>query len=285
MTYQKVTIQITPASEEISEIFVALLSEMQYEGFRETTNSLEAYIPSHLYVPLSKKNVSILNSPDYHFEISVEALEDINWNEEWEKNYFKPIIINDQCLIRSPFQEAPAKCRYEILIEPRMAFGTGYHETTSLMLQHLIETNLDGLRVLDMGCGTGILGILAAMKGARQVTAIDNDHWAVENARDNLQLNTVTNMTIEQGDAQMLSTLAPFDIIAANINRNILLQDMSLYNRALKPGGTIFMSGFYTQDIDKIHSEALRQQWLPIFTKTQNNWVALAYSKAAQPSG
>ncbi len=285
MTYQKVTIKIEPLNSEVAEMLIAWLSEMQYDGFQETIDGLEAYIPSHLYVPLSQENVSILGSPGYHFEITVETLADINWNEEWEKNYFKPIVINDQCLIRSPFQEAPAKCRYEILIEPRMAFGTGHHETTSLMVQHLLETPLAGHRVLDMGCGTGILGILAAMKGALEVVGIDNDHWAVENARDNLKLNTITNMTIEQGDAQMLSTLAPFDIIAANINRNILLQDMHLYNKALKPGGTIFMSGFYTLDMDKIQSEALRQQWHPIFTKTQNNWVALAYSKAAHPSG
>jgi ribosomal protein L11 methyltransferase len=281
MTYQKVTIKVKPEENSVNEILIALLSEIDYEGFWETDDGLTAFIPTDAYVPLNKDNLPILSDPDHEFEITAEPLENINWNREWEKNYFKPLIIGDQCLIRSPFQKAPATCKYEILIEPRMAFGTGNHETTSLMLQHLMEADLSGLRILDMGCGTGILGILAAMKGARNVTGIDNDHWAVENARDNLTLTQIPNMAIELGDAQLLNNLAPFDIIVANINRNILLEDMEAYNKVLKPGGSIFLSGFYSEDLEKIDQTATQQHWNHLLTKKQNNWVAVSYRKQA----
>lgn len=282
MKYQKVTIQIEPFNNQMVEILIAWLSEMGYEGFQEIDEGLEAYVPLHLFSPLSADNLPALANPGFRFQISSQRLEEKNWNEEWEKNYFKPIVIADKCLIRSPFQQPPASCEYEILVEPRMAFGTGHHETTSLMLQHLMEANLKNLRILDMGCGTGILGILGSMKGAREVVGIDNDHWAVENARDNLIINGIKNMTIEQGDADTLKKLPPFNTILANINRNILLNDMKHYNQVLVPGGIIYLSGFYTEDLQKIDQEAKRLSWNTVLTKKHNNWMAIAYSKAIE---
>jgi ribosomal protein L11 methyltransferase len=280
MQYKKTAIKITPVDETAREILIAQLSETGYDSFMETDEGLEAYIPADLYIPIDRDQVPFLNAPDYHFSITSEDLEEKNWNEEWEKNYFKPIIIGDQCLVRSPFHEKPIEDpAYEILIEPKMAFGTGYHETTSLMIQHLLELNLRGFQILDMGCGTGILGILASMKGASRVSGIDIDQWATENAEENIKINRIANMDIHLGDASSLSEKQKFDIILANINRNILLDDMPQYNQAAKPGTQIFLSGFYQEDLPRIEKVTSQLNWQQISIKEQNNWVAVSYRK------
>jgi ribosomal protein L11 methyltransferase len=280
MQYKKTAIKITPVDETAREILIAQLSETGYDSFMETDEGLEAYIPADLYIPIDRDQVPFLNAPDYHFSITSEDLEEKNWNEEWEKNYFKPIIIGDQCLVRSPFHEKPIEDpAYEILIEPKMAFGTGYHETTSLMIQHLLELNLRGFQILDMGCGTGILGILASMKGASRVSGIDIDQWATENAEENIKINRIANMDIHLGDASSLSEKQKFDIILANINRNILLDDMPQYNQAAKPGTQIFLSGFYKEDLPRIEKVTSQLNWQQISIKEQNNWVAVSYRK------
>lgn len=278
-TYTKTIIKITPPDNNAREILIAQLSDLGYDSFMETDEGLEAYIRSDLSRPINENTLPFLNFSDYTFEIETEELEDKNWNEEWEKNYFKPIVIGNQCLVRSPFHEPPSPARYEILIEPRMAFGTGYHETTSLMITHLLELDLKNLNVLDMGCGTGILGILASMKEAAAVTGIDNDNWAVNNAIDNLQLNRISNMNIFEGDASILGTMPPFDLILANINRNILLEDMDQYHQALSQNGRIILSGFYTEDLEKIGEKARSMNWQHLLTKEQNNWIAVSYRK------
>ncbi|PWD98722.1 50S ribosomal protein L11 methyltransferase [Marinilabilia rubra] len=280
MTYKKINIKIAPATEASKEIFIALLSELGYESFLESQEGLEAYILEDLYRPLDENNLPILNSPEFTAEISVEDLEEKNWNEEWEKNYFKPILIGNECLVRSSFHEKPSQApKYEILINPKMSFGTGYHETTSLMIQFILEREVDGQQILDMGCGTGILGILASMKGAKQVLGIDIDQWARENAIENLQLNHINNMDIKLGDASLLREMPEFDTILANINRNILLEDMPRYNEVAKKGATIIMSGFYEEDFDKINKKALSLNWEHLSVKEQNKWVALSYRK------
>lgn len=280
MTYKKINLKITPATEATKEIFIALLSELGYDSFLETEEGLEAYIQEELYQPLNKDNLPLLNAPEFTVEISEEQLEEKNWNEEWEKNYFKPIIIGNNCLVRSTFHEKPAgPVKYEILINPKMAFGTGYHETTSLIIQYLLELELTGKDVLDMGCGTGILGILAAMKGARKVEGIDIDHWATENAEENLQLNNIQNMEIHQGDASLLKNRENYDVILANINRNILLEDMPRYNEVAHKGTIVLMSGFYEEDFIKINQKAESLNWEHLSTKEQNKWVAIAYRK------
>jgi ribosomal protein L11 methyltransferase len=248
MTYKKSIIKIHPFNNTAREILIAQLSELGYESFLEINDGLEAYIPSNKFTPINDQTVSFLSSEFYVFEISTEDLEEKNWNEEWKKNYFKPILIGKQCLVRPTFHESQIKAQYEILIEPRMAFGTGYHETTSLMIEHLLELDITQKRVLDMGCGTGILGILASMRGASKVEGIDIDSWAVENAKDNIQLNNIPNMQIVLGDASAIPNQESFHLFLANINRNILLNDLNKYDAALIKGGTIILSGFYTED-------------------------------------
>ncbi len=280
MTYKTAIIKISPSHDLAKEILIAQLSEAGYESFRETDEGLEAYISSDQYFPLTSEVISFLNSPDYSFEIETRELEERNWNEEWEKNYFKPLIIGDQCLVRSPFHEAPHKTPYEILINPKMAFGTGNHETTSLMIEHLLEFDVTNLEVMDMGCGTGILGILASIRGASQITGIDNDQWAINNAIENLELNNINNMTILQGDADLLQKdERVYDLFLANINRNILLQDMPKYDLSVKSEGTIILSGFYKEDLQAIEQQAKVLKWTHVFTKEQNNWIAVSYRK------
>jgi ribosomal protein L11 methyltransferase len=280
MNYIKTTISIQPVDSVACEILIAGLSELGYDSFMDTDEGIEAYIPSEKYFPLTPEVLPFLSNSSYRFNISAEELEEKNWNEEWEKNYFKPIIIGKKCLVRSPFHDRPSqKTQFEILIEPRMAFGTGYHQTTSLMMEHLLEMKIEGQNVLDMGCGTGILGILASMLGASKVTGIDTDHWAVDNARDNLELNNIRNMEIELGDASLLKTKSSFNIILANINRNILMEDMPHYNHALKNKGYVLLSGFYKEDFEKIDNIARSLKWEHLLTKEQNNWMAVSYRK------
>ncbi len=261
------------------EILIAQLSQEGYDSFMETDEGLEAYIKAEIHQTLNSETIPFLDSTNYTFQISTEDVEEKNWNEEWEKNYFKPIVIGDQCLVRSPFHESPVSAKYEILIEPRMAFGTGYHETTSLMIEHLLESDLTGLNTLDMGCGTGILGILACMRGAEQVTGIDIDPWAVENAIHNLSVNKITKMNIQKGDASMLKSMKPFDFVLANINRNILLEDMDRYHHSIIRNGQIILSGFYAADIEKIDAKAQSLGWTNLLIKEQNNWVAVSYRR------
>ncbi|RCW29446.1 50S ribosomal protein L11 methyltransferase [Marinilabilia salmonicolor] len=280
MKYKKININISPADDTAREIIIAQLSNIGYDSFMETEDGLEAYISEDDYRPLDEELLPFLIAPAYKFEISAEDLEEKNWNEEWEKNYFKPIVISDQCLVRSPFHEKPEITpRYEILIEPKMAFGTGYHETTTLMVQYLLETDSANTDVLDMGCGTGILGILAAMREAKNILGIDIDKWAVENALENIKINNISNMQVQMADASFLGKSRRYDIILANINRNILLEDMPRYDLTTKTGTQIFLSGFYREDLPKIDSVASQLNWQQISIKEQNNWVAVSYRK------
>lgn len=280
MQYKKSILKITPVDDTAREILIAQLSETGYDSFMETDEGLEAYIPKDLFTPLNGDLIPFLNAPNYQFTITSEDPEEKNWNEEWEKNYFKPIVIGDKCLVRSPFHEKPVENpSYEILIEPKMAFGTGYHETTTLMILHLLELNSEGLRVLDMGCGTAILGILTAMRGASRVLGIDIDTWATANAEENIKNNNITNMEIQLGDASVLSKDLQFDVILANINRNILLEDMPRYDESARPGTLIYLSGFYQQDLPKIETVTSQLDWQRISIKEQNNWVAVSYRK------
>jgi ribosomal protein L11 methyltransferase len=208
----------------------------------------------------------------------VEA-EDKDWNEEWEKNFFQPIVIEDRCCIHSTFHHDTPPAEYEILINPQMAFGTGHHETTSSIIAELLDTDLLGKRVLDMGCGTSILAILASMRGAREVTAIDIDDWCVNNSRDNIALNNCTNITVELGDAHSLAGREPFDVVIANINRNILLADMPAYAAVMKAGSQLLMSGFYVEDIPAIRQMAESLGFRFEHHREKNRWAAVKFVK------
>jgi len=280
MDFIQTTIQLTPNDATAREILIAQLSQLGYDSFMETDTGLEAYIPSENYRPLNSGNLSFLASPLYRFTISSKKMENTNWNKEWEENYFKPVVIANQCLIRSPFHKPPfQKVPYHILIQPQMSFGTGHHETTTLMIKNLLELELKDMEVLDMGCGTGILGILASLMGATHITAIDIDHWATDNAKENIKLNHLSNITVAQGDASLLSKTNPVNIILANINRNILLRDMPYYNTVLKNNGYVLLSGFYKDDFEKLNAMANSLGWEHISSKEQNNWMALSYRK------
>ncbi len=260
------------------EILLAELSEKAFESFVETETGLSAYVQESLHSEDILEDIYILDSEDFEISYKKEIIEQINWNEEWEKN-FDPIDVDGQCYVRAPFH--PAKeVDYEIVIEPKMSFGTGHHETTFLMMKHLLETDVANFEVLDMGCGTAILAILALMKGAKHADAIDIDNWCYLNSIENAQRNNINTIDVFEGDASLLANKQnKYDLVIANINRNILLQDMDSYVKSMKPNSIILFSGFYTEDIPYIR-EAAEQNGL-IFEKEleKNNWVALKFVK------
>ena len=255
MEYTKVSLQLQPDTEINREILIAELGDMGYESFTETEKVVESYIPSNEFSWDNLFNLSNNEYLKFKFLFSKEALPDENWNEIWEKNYFKPLIIAEKCLIRAPFHIEYPHAEYEIIIDPGMAFGTGNHETTSLMIREILSEKLDGKFVLDVGCGTGILGILASKKGAKSITGIDIDQWAINSAIENSSLNRIENLNVLLGGAELIYP-KKYDFIYANIQRNILINDMPRYSQALRPGGELVMSGFYLTDLISIETRA-----------------------------
>jgi len=278
MDYNKVTININPPEEWLRDVLSAQLGEIGFDSFMETETGIEAFIPTANYHEDNLFEVIKSFEEDFTFEVHNEIIRSQNWNEVWEKNYFKPLLIKDECVIRAPFHTDFPKAKYEIIIEPNMAFGTGNHETTSMMVETILENDMQNKSILDMGCGTGILGILASMKGANKVTAIDIDEWSFTGANENAVLNNIQNMTVKQGDASLLDN-EKFDIIFANIHKNVLLNDMASYFEVLKPEGLLIMSGFYTEDIQDIKNKAEILGLKDNGFKTKNNWVAASYKK------
>lgn len=278
MEYIKVSFTITPNNEIIREILMAELAQFKFDSFEETAQGLNAYIPSSYYNIEDVKSIQIMDSKEFYIKFDSEIMPDQNWNEIWEKHYFNPIIIDNKCVIKSPFHTNIPDAEYTIIIEPKMAFGTGHHETTGLMVKHILEMDILDKSVLDMGCGTGILGILTAMKGAKRILGIDIEEWAFNNAQENISANHINNMEVLCGDASLLGN-EKFDIILANINRNILLNDIKNYIAILKKGGTLLLSGFYQSDMDVIDAECHTYHLKKISIKEHNNWVALTYMK------
>ncbi|GAB1450330.1 50S ribosomal protein L11 methyltransferase [Draconibacterium sp.] len=278
MDYYKITIEITPFEEWLRDVLVAQLGEIGFDSFLETESGTEAFVPVNSFNEADMEFVLDSFQDDFMFSTKKELIKSRNWNEEWEKNYFKPLVISDECVVRAPFHPEFPKAKYEIVIEPNMAFGTGNHETTSMMMETILENDMENKNVLDMGCGTGILGILASMKGAKKVTAIDIDEWSFNGSNENAALNNIKNMVVKQGDAGLL-VAETFDIILANIHKNILLSDIAAYCNVLNLGGLLVMSGFYTEDIQDIKSKAESLGLKDIGFKTKNNWVAYSFQK------
>lgn len=276
MQYTKVSFIISPLSQDLQDILVAELSELAFDSFEETQVGVDAYIPTDEYKTKDIDAIHLLNSDTVSITYSSEPLANKNWNETWEQNHFQPIEIDNRCVVRSPFHTNTKEVEYNILIEPKMAFGTGHHETTGLMIKHILEMDLTNKSVLDMGCGTAILGILAAMRNAKKVYGIDIDEWSYLNSLDNIKLNNIENMEVAHGDAAMLEG-KQYDVILANINRNILLEDIKRYRACLTEGGTLLLSGFYNSDIDIIDNECTNNKLKKISVKEDNNWVALSY--------
>lgn len=276
MKYLEVTFHTQPCTDTVNDVLSALCGEIGFESFVETEGGIQAYIQTALYdEAVLKKMLEDFPLEATTIRFEVKEMEDKNWNEEWEKNFFQPIVIDNRCVIHSTFHRDVPQAEYDIVINPQMAFGTGHHETTSLILGELLDADLKGKSVLDMGCGTSILAILAAMRGAGPLTAIDIDDWCVNNSRDNIALNHVEGITVELGDASLLKGRQPFDIIIANINRNILLADMAQYAACMHPGSEIYMSGFYVQDIPAIRTEGERLGMEFVHHKEKNNWAAV----------
>ena len=276
MKYFEVTFSVSPRNETVTDILSALIAETGFESFVECEGGMQAYVQQLLFDEEALKSIiADFPVPDTEITYNITEPEDKDWNEEWEKNFFQPIVIDNRCVIHSTFHKDYPKAEYDIVINPQMAFGTGHHETTSSILGELLDADLKGKSVLDMGCGTSILAILASMRGADPVTAIDIDDWCVNNSRDNIALNNINNITVELGDASLIEGRKPFDVIIANINRNILLNDMAAYTACMHKGSEIYMSGFYVQDIDAIRSKGESLGLKFVHYREKNNWAAV----------
>ncbi len=280
MKYLEFVFRTTPCTETVNDVLSAVLGEVGFESFIEQTDGIAAYIQKQLFNEESlKEALAEFPLPNTQIEYSYQDAEDKDWNEEWEKNFFQPIIIGDRCIIHSTFHRDVPKAEYDIVINPQMAFGTGHHETTSLIINELLDSNLQGKSLLDMGCGTSILAILARMRGATPCTAIDIDEWCVRNSLENIALNHVDNITVFQGDTSSLADQGPFDVVIANINRNILLNDMKHYIARMNSEAELLMSGFYVTDIPVIQAEAERNGLHFIHHKEKNRWAVVKFKK------
>jgi ribosomal protein L11 methyltransferase len=257
-----------------SEILIAELGEKPFESFIETDNGFSAYIQKELRTEDILNDIYLLSSPEFTISFIVEEIEQVNWNEEWEKN-FEPIDVDGKCHVRAPFHPK-TNAEFDIIIEPKMSFGTGHHETTHMMIQHLLETDVTNLKTLDMGCGTAILAILAEMKGAKPIDAIDIDNWCYLNSIENAERNNCHEITVYEGDANLLKD-KNYDVIIANINRNILLNDMQQYVDSLKKDGILLLSGFYNEDIPFIDASCTEKGLTFVKKFERNNWVSLKY--------
>jgi ribosomal protein L11 methyltransferase len=265
--------------EEAIEILIAYLSEAGFEGFSLEEQNLDAYIPESNFE--AGQLEEILAGPAFSLmgiSWSSTVLEDKNWNEIWEKAY-EPVIVEGICAVIAPFHSEINDIP-NILIEPKMSFGTGHHATTRLMIQQIDRLDMSKKSILDMGCGTGVLGIFALTKGAENVVAIDIDEWACENSRENFIRNSVPpeKFAVHQGDASMIPSHG-FDIILANINRNILLSDIPVYIRNLKTGGSLILSGILETDTEVINTKAKEFNLLPETTLHEGSWVSVAYKR------
>ncbi len=279
MDYIELTLSLNNLRGFENDIVSATLAEIGFESFIYTNDGVKAYCAASLFDEKELKNWKESLPCAIDVEYTFELIKDKNWNEEWEKHYFSPIIIGDNCVvIHSSFHTDIPKATYDILIDPKMSFGTGHHETTSLIIGELIKMDVAGKSLLDMGCGTGVLAILADMKGAKPITAIDIDEWAYKNTVENIRLNSCPDIKTLMGGAELLAG-EKFDIILANINRNILLTDMKHYAACLSAGGMLLMSGFYKTDMPAIESEAKENGLTFVKFEEKNNWVTTVYEK------
>ncbi len=282
MNYYELTFRYESPIETniLNDVLAAELGEIGFESFTESEEGLSAYISDQLYnseALTEKLNQFPLENVVINY--TTQLVESKDWNEEWEKNYFKPIRIGNNCIIRASFHEAEEGFTYTIIIDPKMAFGTGNHETTFLMISEMLKLDLAGKDLLDMGCGTAVLAILAKMKQANKVVGIDIDEWAYNNAIENIRLNATDDIQLALGGAEQIPAFGQFDIIFANINRNILLNDIHHYVNCMKPGSYLYMSGFYTEDIPVIEEECCKNGLILLSHTEKNNWVAVKTQK------
>lgn len=280
MNYYKVRFECAPCSEDITDLLAAFLADLGYESFEPDGLGLTAYVQASEFSEDAVKDML----EDFPMETSIsfdsEFVESQNWNEEWEKHYFQPIVIAGECVVHSSFHKDVPAARYDILIDPKMAFGTGHHATTSQMMRYVLDIeDVEGKTVIDMGTGTGILAILCKMRGAGKVDGIEIDPGAFENAVENAALNSQAIGFI-CGDASALADLPPADIFLANINRNVITADIRLYADRIKSGGTLLLSGFYTADIPIVMTAAEPLGFtLDKSTEEGDHWAAIRLIK------
>jgi len=275
MDFIEVALKVNP---EFADILIAELGELGFEAFEDTVDGFNAYIDAKKFVQEELDAVLARYADFAPANYQVQKIEHQNWNEEWERN-FEPLFIADQVSVRASFHERPANARYDIVINPKMSFGTGHHETTTLMIENQLTLDHQGKRVLDMGCGTGILAIMAGELGAAEIVAVEIEDWTVENARENAALNQYPQIDVRLGGAETIAGDKPYDIILANINRNVLLEDMPAYVAVLKPGGVLLLSGFYTEDLPVLQARASELGLSYTSYRTKNNWVSALFEK------
>jgi len=298
-------VSFSPVPEDYLDILIAELVETGFDSFNEEENTLLAYISEEFFDETAIQKI-IQKYPELKEAFrSITRMPDKNWNELWESRY-EPVLIADKCYIRTPFHppypspnpspsregsksplgdlgvssriQDPGSSFFEIIIEPKMSFGTAHHETTVLMIEWLLEEDVSGKMVLDMGCGTGVLAILAFQMGAAEVFAIDHDQWAFENVSENVLKNSAGEIQVIHGDINDIPE-KPVDLILANINRNVLLDQIPVYANALKDGGTLLMSGFYSQDLPVIREKAEAQHLRFVDAREKNNWMVVKFNR------
>ncbi|WP_178983695.1 50S ribosomal protein L11 methyltransferase [Winogradskyella helgolandensis] len=267
------TFKVNPLQPAV-EILIAELGYAGFESFVENEEGVIAYIQKEEWNENILDAIYILSSDEFEISYTFEEIEQTNWNEEWEKN-FNPIVVDDLVSVRAPFHEKP-DTKFDLIIEPKMSFGTGHHETTHMMIQHILKNDFTSKSVLDMGCGTGVLAILAEKVGATKLDAIDIDNWCYLNSLENVERNDCKHISVYEGDVKLLEG-KKYDSIIANINRNILLADISEYAKCLNENGALFLSGFYKEDIPLIEAECNKQMLKLDETLQKGLWVSLKF--------
>jgi ribosomal protein L11 methyltransferase len=280
MDYVELKVTISPYNEELADILIAELADAEYESFDSFDGGFNAYIKENLF---SAEQLSGLNDMAVGFESSLSLqhnkIVSQNWNALWESN-FDPIVVDDECILLAHFHKVDKEYKYKIVMEPKMAFGTGHHETTFLMASALLKHDCSDSVVLDMGAGTGVLGILAAMRGAKEVDLIDIDEWSYNSSLENAAFNGVSHVTnVFCGDAALLTNPEKYDLILANINRNILINDMPTYYKSMKAGASIFFSGILLEDIPAIEVSASALKLKKVSENRRNKWAFLHFVK------
>lgn len=275
MNYTEVQLTV---SADYSDILMAELAALGFESFVETDEGLSAYILEPDFDEAAIQAVVDKYAAQTAIAYRINSLEKKNWNEEWERNY-QPIDVQGKIRVRASFHDSKPEFPYDIVINPKMSFGTGHHETTAMMLEHQLGADAAGKTVLDVGSGTGILAILAALQGAKRVVAFDIEEWAVENARENAELNGFPAIEVFQGTIHEVNPSERFDIVLANINRNVLLEDIPVYVQLMKPEGTLLVSGFYEQDAPDIEEKGEGAGLTKTSQLSQNKWVSIKFEK------
>lgn len=265
-------------TEPFREILIAELSEVGFDSFLETDEGIDAYIQEDLIDREAFQEIIENYKEAGKIEVQEGKMPKVNWNEEWEKHY-DPIFVGDQVYVRASFHEPRPEFKYEIHINPKMSFGTGHHATTFLMLSHQLTLDHSGMRILDIGAGTGILAIMAHKLGASEIEAFDIDEWCVENGNENFDLNGMSKVRMGKGTVREVNPQGEFDIVLANINKNVLLDEMEVYSGLVKKGGKLLLSGFYEHDIVDIQNRASSFGLTHLEQKTKDNWAALILEK------